>query len=78
MDLLGLVSMSWTIVTVENEQEDGLENQDFVCEIFLCELVAAYLHSFVLSLNHIVIVLEFTRVLHNIDEHEEKSERCPR
>lgn len=78
MDLLGLVSMSWTILTVENEQEDGLENQDFLCDIFLCELVVACLHSLVLSLKHIVIILEFTRVLHNIDEHKEKSETCPR
>jgi hypothetical protein len=33
-----------------NEQEDGLKNQDSLCDIFLCELVAAYLHFFVLSL----------------------------
>lgn len=34
MDLLGHVSMSWTIMTVENEEEDGMENQDFLCDIF--------------------------------------------
>jgi hypothetical protein len=68
MDLLGLVSMSWTIMTVKNEQEDGLKNQDSLCDIFLCELVAAYLHFFVLSLKH----------SHNIDEHKEASKKCPR